>query len=260
MPCRASRAGAAAVALRRSGPGFANDTVCQRGSGFLSQHVQDHIIEHVLPAAASGWPPEIRISVTPLPRLTEIAPLQPDRRQRHANLGRDLRVRRALRRTQHNPRAHRLLLRRRWGGAPIDYGLTGSVALPSCKRRVAGAGALYVRHSDPSYAPTVGAQRRRSAGIVPAERLSVLVAPCLVARRGVFGSEKFGAGARISFAWTNLGAAGCVLIDTRAQRRLEGMGGVKVGGELSPCSCRWGARERTTPGVMGPIPGRPSVH
>jgi hypothetical protein len=36
------------------------------------------------------------------------------------------------------------------------------------KGRGAGAGALCGSHSDPSLAPTVGAQRRRSAGIVPA--------------------------------------------------------------------------------------------
>jgi hypothetical protein len=80
------------------------------------------------------------------------------------------------------------------------------------------------RHPDPSYAPTVGAQRRRTAGIVPAQKMSVLRLPCLVVRRGVFGLEKFRVGARNSFAWTNLCAAGCVCGSRRAQRRREGMG------------------------------------
>ncbi len=45
--------------------------------------------------------------------LRKTPPPQPDRRQRHPGLRRDLRVRRTLGRTQHDPRPQRLLLRRR---------------------------------------------------------------------------------------------------------------------------------------------------
>ena len=77
----------------------------------LQRHRQHPLHLRVVDLARTPRP---RRGLQPLqPPLAEVPPPQPDRRKRHTHLRRDLRVRRALSRTQHDPRAHRLLLRRR---------------------------------------------------------------------------------------------------------------------------------------------------
>ena len=68
---------------------------------------------HLVIIDLPGAPRPRCVNETVQPTLAEVTSPQPNRRQRHTHLSRDLRVRRALRRAQHDPCPYRLLVRRR---------------------------------------------------------------------------------------------------------------------------------------------------